>query len=60
MSSRKSKLNVLFQYVLIAGIAIVLAFNYQLFIVKNDFAPAGLNGIATMIQYIFDLPGICL
>ena len=51
MSSRKSKLNVLFQYVLIAGIAIVLAFNYQLFIVKNDFAPAGLNGIATMIQY---------
>ena len=51
MSSRSSKLNVLLQYLLIAGIAIVLAFNYQLFIVKNDFAPAGLNGIATMIQY---------
>ncbi len=31
--------------------AVLLAFNYQLFIVKNDFAPAGLNGIATMIQY---------
>ena len=28
-----------------------MAFNYQLFIVKNDFAPAGINGIATMIQY---------
>ena len=51
MSSRSSKLNILLQYALIAGIAIVLAFNYQLFIVKNDFAPAGLNGIATMIQY---------
>ena len=32
-------------------VAVLLAFNYQLFIVKNDFAPAGLNGIATMIQY---------
>lgn len=31
--------------------AILLAFNYQLFIVENNFAPAGLNGIATMIQY---------
>ncbi len=31
--------------------AILLAFVYQLFIVKNAFAPAGLNGVATMIQY---------
>lgn len=31
--------------------AIVLAFNYYIFIVSNSFAPAGLNGIATMIQY---------
>ncbi len=31
--------------------AILLAFTYQLFIVKNNFAPAGINGIATMIQY---------
>ena len=51
MSSHKARLNILIQYAFIAGIAIVLAFNYQLFIVKNDFAPAGLNGIATMIQY---------
>ena len=29
----------------------LLAFTYQLFIVKNNFAPAGINGIATMIQY---------
>ena len=31
--------------------AIILAFTYQLFVVENNFAPAGLNGIATMIQY---------
>ncbi len=31
--------------------ALLLAFNYQLFIVENSFAPAGLNGIATMVQY---------
>lgn len=39
------------QYLFIILAAILLAFNYQLFIVKNGFAPAGLNGIATMIQY---------
>lgn len=31
--------------------AVFLAFNYKLFIIENGFAPAGLNGIATMIQY---------
>lgn len=38
-------------YVSVAAIAVLLAFNYQLFIVENGFAPAGLNGIATMVQY---------
>lgn len=38
-------------YVLVILSAILLAFVYHLFIVKNNFAPAGLNGIATMIQY---------
>ena len=38
-------------YLALFLIAILLAFNYHLFIVKNNFAPAGLNGIATMIQY---------
>ena len=31
--------------------AVLLAFVYYVFIITNDFAPAGLNGIATMIQY---------
>lgn len=38
-------------YLSVAAIAVLLAFNYQLFIVENGFAPAGLNGIATMVQY---------
>ena len=39
------------QYTILILAAILLAFNYQLFIVNNGFAPAGINGIATMIQY---------
>lgn len=31
--------------------AVLLAFVYYIFIITNNFAPAGLNGIATMIQY---------
>ena len=46
-----SKINTLFIYIGIILVAVLLAFNYQLFIVENDFAPAGLNGIATMVQY---------
>ena len=39
-------------YAVIVGIAMVCAMNYQLFVFPNKFAPAGLNGICTMIQYI--------
>lgn len=35
----------------IAALAVLFALNYQLFIVRNQFAPAGINGIATMIEY---------
>ena len=39
-------------YIVIVAIAVVGAFNYQLFVFPNRFAPAGLNGICTMIQHI--------
>lgn len=39
-------------YGVIMGIAMVCALNYQLFIFPNKFAPSGLNGICTMIQYV--------
>ena len=38
-------------YAKIVLAAVLFAFNYYIFIVTNHFAPAGLNGIATMIQY---------
>lgn len=37
--------------ILIALGACVLACNYYIFIIQNSFAPAGVNGIATMVQY---------
>ena len=39
-------------YVVIVGIAAVCALNYAVFIFPNRFAPSGLNGICTMIQYV--------
>ena len=39
-------------YAVIAGVAFLAALNYHLFVFPNKFAPAGLNGICTMIQYV--------
>ena len=42
-------------YCVIVGLALICALNYELFIFPNQFAPAGLNGICTMIQYVFHI-----
>ena len=42
-------------YAFIVAVAMLAALNYELFIFPNKFAPAGLNGICTMIQYVFDI-----
>lgn len=42
-------------YIAIVAIAVICALNYQLFVFPNRFAPAGLNGICTMIQYVFGI-----
>ena len=39
-------------YAMVLGISLVMALNYQLFVFPNSFAPAGLNGIFTMIQHV--------
>ena len=39
-------------YGMVLGISLVMALNYQLFVFPNSFAPAGLNGIFTMIQHV--------
>lgn len=39
-------------YLVIIGVAMIAAVNYELFVFPNQFAPSGLNGICTMIQHI--------
>ena len=39
-------------YAMVVLIALMMALNYQLFVFPNTFAPAGLNGIFTMIQHV--------
>lgn len=41
----------LMEYVSIVLLGVLLAFNYILFITPNNFAPAGINGVAVMVQY---------
>lgn len=42
-------------YLFIVGLALLNALSYQLFIFSNRFAPAGINGICTIIQHIFGI-----
>ena len=44
--------NELWVYALTFALGCFYAFSYVLFIVPNDFAPSGINGIAIMIQYL--------
>ena len=39
----------------VAGLAVVMGLSYALFVFPNAFAPAGLNGFATIIQYLFHI-----
>lgn len=39
-------------YFAIVLLALIAAVNYELFVFPNQFAPAGLNGICTMIQHL--------
>ena len=39
-------------YLVIAFIALLASVNYEMFVFPNQFAPSGINGICTMIQYV--------
>ena len=39
--------------ILVPFLALAMALSYKLFIFPNNFAPSGVGGIATMIQYLF-------
>lgn len=47
----KNTLKVVASYGIVLLIALVMALNYELFVFPNSFAPAGLNGVFTMIQH---------
>ena len=42
----------LWTYLVIAGVGLACAVNYELFVFPNQFAPSGLNGICTIIQQV--------
>lgn len=42
-------------YAVIVVLAVITALNYEIFIFPNEFAPAGLTGVCTMIQHITGL-----
>ena len=42
-------------YLLVAAAACCMALSYAVFVFPNAFAPAGLNGLATMAQYLFHI-----
>lgn len=42
-------------YLFIVCVALLCALNYTLFVFPNKFAPSGINGICTMIQYVFGI-----
>ena len=52
MSEKAKKLIV--EYVIIIGLACCMALVYEVLIFPNSFAPAGINGLATIIQHLFD------
>ena len=54
MKSRTQPFKVFCSYLMIVVISAVNALSYQLFVFPNRFAPAGLNGICTMVQYLFN------
>ncbi len=45
----------IFTYLVIIGLAFANGLNYQLFVIPNQFAPSGLNGLCVMFQYVTHL-----
>lgn len=51
--ARGAKRSAAMDYLYMVVLAVLMALNYQIFILHNAFAPAGINGLATMVQYLF-------
>lgn len=48
----KNTLKIVASYCIVVLVALMVAVNYQLFVFPNRFAPAGLNGVFTMVQHM--------
>lgn len=48
----KRKMHIAAEYAVLIAISFIAALEYMIFIDKNQFAPSGLMGVATMIQYV--------
>ena len=42
-------------YALVTGLACVMGVSYELFVFPNACAPAGINGLATMLQFLLHI-----
>lgn len=47
--------NTLRGYAAVAALACLMGVSYELFVFPNAFAPAGINGLATMLQYLLHI-----
>ena len=45
----------LLSYAQVVGLACLMGVNYEIFVFPNAFAPAGINGLATMLQYLLHI-----
>jgi len=52
---KKSGAKSVCSYMIVMLLAVIMSFNYEIFIFPNAFAPAGINGVATMIQHVFGI-----
>lgn len=46
---------ILKSHLTVIALALLMALNYECFVFPNAFAPAGINGLATMVQYLFHI-----
>lgn len=49
---KNAKVAKVMSYLLFPVAAVAMAICYELFVFPNDFAPAGIGGVATMVQYL--------
>ena len=52
---RKTVQSAPFQYVALAVVATCASLAFEIFVYPNNFAPSGINGFATLVQYVFNV-----